>query len=124
VIALLAFLGVRALRTNGSKPTAWTFSRFVNAVGTDAGGVESVTVDQSRQSLSATINGQTVTVDYPAQALPGLEHVMRAHEVSYKPKTSGGTAWWRVLAGVIAFVLLIALWIFRMKTVRTRRANA
>jgi len=120
IIAVLVVLAVSALRSKPPKTVALTWSEFAHAIRTDAGGFSNagVSEDRDHQSLSATINGRKVKVDYPAQeSLVRLEHLMAAHGIAYAPRRTGRPAWFTFLTAVTAVAVVVSL----IRQVRARR---
>ena len=121
IIAALGWLAYRTLSSDSPKTVSWTWSKFVHAIRTDAGGVSSagVTEDRNHQSLSATINGRKVTVNYPAQSsLPRLEHLLAAQGIPYKSRATNG--WWWDAAWALLVLPPIVFWM-QLKSARRRK---
>ncbi|MBV8258579.1 MAG: ATP-dependent zinc metalloprotease FtsH, partial [Actinobacteria bacterium] len=120
IIAALVWLALQTLGSHGSKTAAWSTARFYTTVRSAPASIQGpVTIDPNKQSLTATINGQQVSVHYAdPQSEVALEHTMLAQGVDFNSKGVGSSPWWSILTSLLPFVLLFGFWIFLMNQVQ------
>jgi cell division protease FtsH len=122
IIAALVWLALQTLGSHGPKTTQWTTSKFIDAVSAPAASsnVQDVTIDPNKQSITATIGGQHVSINYaaPQADLVTIEQQMTKNSVDFNSKGVGSSPWWSILTGLLPFVLLFGFWIFLMNQVQ------
>jgi cell division protease FtsH len=126
IIAALVWLALQTLGGNHQSSTPMTTSGFIDAV--NNGRVLSstdkpVTIDPNKQSISATVNGNPVTIHYATdQSEFAIEQAMKdptnAAPVIFNAKGVGSSPWWSILSSLLPFVLLFGFWIFLMNQVQ------
>ena len=128
IIAALVWLALQTLGHNNSKSVAMTTSGFIQAV--NKGQVTSsaenpVTIDPNKQSITAQIGSNTVTVNYATdQSEFAIEQAMQnptgtgVPAVTFNSKGIGSSPWWSILSSLLPFVLLFGFWIFLMNQVQ------
>ena len=128
IIAALVWLALQTLGHNNSKSVAMTTSGFIQAV--NKGQVTSsaenpVTIDPNKQSITAQIGSNTVTVHYATdQSEFAIEQAMQnptgtgVPAVNFNSKGIGSSPWWSILSSLLPFVLLFGFWIFLMNQVQ------
>ncbi len=132
IIAALVWLALQTLGHNNSKSVAMTTSGFIQAVnkGQVTSSAESpVTIDPNKQSITAMIGTNQVTVNYATpQSEYAIEQAMQAPAgkilrrpylpVNFNSKGVGSSPWWSILSSLLPFVLLFGFWIFLMNQVQ------
>jgi cell division protease FtsH len=119
IIAALVWLALQTLGSHGTKTAQWTTARLYQEIRDQPGAVHDVTVDPNKQSLTATVNGQSVSVHYAtAESEAAIEKVMLAKQVDFNSKGVGTSPWWSILTSLLPFVLLFGFWIFLMNQVQ------
>jgi cell division protease FtsH len=126
IIAALVWLALQTLGGSHQSGTPMTTSGFIDAV--NRGHVQSsldkpVTIDPNKQSISATVNGNPVTIHYATdQSEYAIEQAMKdptnAAPVVFNSKGVGSSPWWTILSSLLPFVLLFGFWIFLMNQVQ------
>ncbi len=128
IIAALVWLALQTLNHGGTPNHPMTTSGFIQAV--NAGHVTSsstspVTIDPNKQSISATVDGNPVTVHYATdQSEFAIEQAMEdptgagVAPVTFNSKGVGSSPWWSILSSLLPFVLLFGFWIFLMNQVQ------
>jgi cell division protease FtsH len=128
IIAALVWLALQTLGGTHGKSTSITTSQFIQDV--NQGQVTSsadtpVTIDPNKQSISATVNGNQVTVHYATdQSEFAIEQAMKnptgagVTPVVFNAKGVGSSPWWTILSSLLPFVLLFGFWIFLMNQVQ------
>jgi cell division protease FtsH len=119
IIAALVWLALQTLGTHGSKTTAWTTSQLYQKVSDSPSSVTQVSIDPNKQSITAMVNNQKVSVHYASpQSEAALERAMLNNRVDFNSKGVGTSPWWSILTGLLPFVLLFGFWIFLMNQVQ------
>ena len=133
IIAALVWLALQTLGHNNTKSVAMTTSGFIQAVnkGQVTSSAESpVTIDPNKQSITAMIGTNQVTVNYATpQSEYAIEQAMQAPAgktpsgapvppVTFNSKGVGSSPWWSILSSLLPFVLLFGFWIFLMNQVQ------
>jgi cell division protease FtsH len=120
IIAALVWLALNTLGNHGPKVQRQNTSYFYSQVRNDPGSFTgAVTIDPNKQSLTATINNQKVSVHYATpQSEASLEQAMLGHGVQFNSKGVGSSPWWSILTSLLPFVLLFGFWIFLMNQVQ------
>jgi cell division protease FtsH len=119
IIAALVWLALQTLGSHSQKNVPFTTYKFINAVNTDPGGVQNVVIDPNKQSISATVGGQPISIHYGSQnAEANLETLMAKNQVDFNSKGVGSSPWWSILSSLLPFVLLLGFWIFLMNQVQ------
>src|SRR5262245_16693910 len=71
------------------------------------------------QPADGSDKGTKTKVAYPSpESLAAFEKQMRANNVEYDSKSTGGSPWWSLLTSLLPFVLLFGFWIFLMNQVQ------
>ena len=119
IIAAHVWLALQTLGSHGTKTTQWTTYRLYQQVRSDPAAVHDVTIDPNKQSITATVNGQSVSVHYATpESEASLEKTMLANQVDFNSKGVGTSPWWSILTSLLPFVLLFGFWIFLMNQVQ------
>jgi cell division protease FtsH len=119
IIAALVWLALQTLGSHGTKTAQWTTYRLYSQIRSDPSAVHDVTIDPNKQSLTATVNGQSVSVHYATpESEAAIEKVMLARQVDFNSKGVGTSPWWSILTSLLPFVLLFGFWIFLMNQVQ------
>jgi cell division protease FtsH len=119
IIAALVWLALQTLGSHGTKTTQWTTARLYGEIRNQPSAVHDVTIDPNKQSITATVDGQSVSVHYAtAESEAALEKTMLAQQVDFNSKGVGTSPWWSILTSLLPFVLLFGFWIFLMNQVQ------
>jgi cell division protease FtsH len=119
IIAALVWLALQTLGTHSSKSTAWTTAQLYQKVSHSPGSVSQVSIDPNKQSITAMVANQKVSVHYASpQSEVLLERAMLNNRVDFNSKGVGTSPWWSILTGLLPFVLLFGFWIFLMNQVQ------
>jgi len=119
IIAALVWLALQTLGSHNQKQVPFTTYQFINAVNTNPAGVQKVVIDPNKQSVSATVNGQPVSIHYGSpNSEANLETLLTKHRVDFNSKGIGSSPWWSILSSLLPFVLLFGFWIFLMNQVQ------
>jgi cell division protease FtsH len=119
IIAALVWLALQTLGGHGPAKAAMTTYGFIQQVQTDPGSVQDVSIDPNHQSITATVGGKQVTINYATpQSEYSIEQAMRSKSVAFNSKGIGSSPWWSILTGLLPFVLLFGFWIFLMNQVQ------
>jgi cell division protease FtsH len=119
IIAALVWLALQTLGSHGTKTTQWTTARLYTTVRSDPASVHDVTIDPNKQSITATVGGQSVSVHYATpESEAAIEKTMLANQVDFNSKGVGTSPWWSILTSLLPFVLLFGFWIFLMNQVQ------
>jgi len=126
IIAALVWLALQTLGGSHQSGTPMTTSGFIDAV--NRGHVQSsldkpVTIDPNKQSISATVNGNPVTIHYATDQseyaiVQAMKDPTNAAPVVFNSKGVGSSPWWTILSSLLPFVLLFGFWIFLMNQVQ------
>jgi cell division protease FtsH len=115
IIAALVWLALQTLGAHGTKTTPLTTGQLYQAIRNTPTQVSAVSIDPSKQAISATLSGKNVTVHYATpQSEANLEQAMLKGKVDFNSKGIGSSPWWSILTSLLPFVLLIGFWIFLM----------
>jgi cell division protease FtsH len=119
IIAALVWLALQTLGSHGTKTTQWTTARLYAEIRNQPAAVHDVTIDPNKQSITATVNGQSVSVHYATpESEAAIEKTMLAKQVDFNSKGVGTSPWWSILTSLLPFVLLFGFWIFLMNQVQ------
>ncbi|HZR94075.1 MAG TPA: ATP-dependent metallopeptidase FtsH/Yme1/Tma family protein, partial [Gaiellaceae bacterium] len=119
IIAALVWLALQTLGSHGTKSASWTTSRLYQQIRQEPSTVGNVVIDPNKQSITATIGNQQVTVHYASpESEARLERTMLAKQVDFNSKGVGSSPWWSILTSLLPFVLLFGFWIFLMNQVQ------
>ena len=119
IIAALVWLALQTLDHNSTKNQPFTTYQFIHAVDTNPSGVQKVVIDPNKQSISATVGGQHVSINYGSpKSEANLETLMAKQGVDFNSKGVGSSPWWSILTSLLPFVLLFGFWIFLMNQVQ------
>ena len=119
IIAALVWLALQTLDHNSTKNQPFTTYQFIHAVDTNPSGVQKVVIDPNKQSISATVGGQPVSINYGSpNSEANLETLMAKQGVDFNSKGVGSSPWWSILTSLLPFVLLFGFWIFLMNQVQ------
>jgi cell division protease FtsH len=119
IIAALVWLALQTLNHGGQAKQPYTTYQFIHAVDTTPGQVQKVVIDPNKQSISATVNDQPVSINYGSpNAEANLETLMAKQGVDFTAKGVGSSPWWSILSSLLPFVLLFGFWIFLMNQVQ------
>jgi cell division protease FtsH len=119
IIAALVWLALQTLGSHGTKTTQWTTAKLYTEIRSQPSTVHDVTVDPNKQSITATVDGESVSVHYAnPESEAALEKTMLANQVDFNSKGVGTSPWWSILTSLLPFVLLFGFWIFLMNQVQ------
>jgi cell division protease FtsH len=119
IIAALVWLALQTLGTHSGKSSAWSTSKLYLQVIHDPGTVSDVSIDPNKQSISALVSNQKISVHYSSpQSEVVLEKAMLDSNVDFNSKGVGTSPWWSILTSLLPFVLLFGFWIFLMNQVQ------
>jgi cell division protease FtsH len=95
-----------------------TYSELIRQVETQPATVEEVVFGPTRQSIEATVSGETWKVHYPSdQSQIEFQNLLQGQGVEFDSKGTGGSSW-GFLIYLLPFVLFIGLWIFLMRSMQ------
>jgi len=124
VIVLLVYLASQALM-GGEKQEKVTYSELQTRVDTNPGTIKEIVAHPKKQELAVEFEGsggekgRKTKVAYPSpESLRDFEKQLRAKNINFDSKGTGGSPWWSLLTGLLPFVILIAFWIFLMNQVQ------
>ena len=119
IIAALVWLALQTLGSHGTKTAQWTTARLYQQIKSDPAAVHDVTIDPNKQSITATVGSQSVSVHYATpESEAAIEKTMLAKQVDFNSKGVGSSPWWSILTSLLPFVLLFGFWIFLMNQVQ------
>ena len=118
VIVLLVYLASQTLIPSGEEGEKLTYSQLIGQA--QSGNVQEVLFTPNRQQIDATlVGGDKVKVNYVSDVSAlELENVLKAENITYDSKGTGGSWWSSLLISILPFALLIGFWIFLMNQVQ------